>query len=115
VKFDANGNVVWERVWGGRDGDDAEGVAVDSSGTVFLAGSTASFGVAPDDAFLVKFLSNGRAKEAVTWGGGGLDKGHDATTDVALTVADPGGTVVTPNGTLTYAGRFDAALLRILP
>jgi uncharacterized delta-60 repeat protein len=157
VKFDADGNLVWQRSWGGRDGDEPESVAVAADGTVFLAGSTASFGVAPDDAFLVKMLpANGRGKEAVTWGGAGLDKGHDlaiapdgtivlsgtaeappyeflrassrtsrlkgtlgtptgVTTDVLGTFVDPAGVVGTPNGSLTYAGGFDAALLRILP
>lgn len=157
VKFDVAGNLLWQRSWGGRDGDDPESVAIASDGTVLLAGSTASFGVAPDDAFLVKMLpDNGRGKEAVTWGGAGLDKGHDVgvapdgtivlsgtaeappyeflrassrtsrlkgtvgthagvTTDVVGTFADPAGVVGTPNGSLTYAGGFDAALLRILP
>jgi uncharacterized delta-60 repeat protein len=156
VKFDNDGTLVWQRAWGGRDGDDAESVAIGFDGTVFLAGSTASFGVAPDDAFLVKILSNGRGREAVTWGGAGLDKGHDVavapdgtimvsgtaeappyeflrasahtsrlrgiqgtpsgvTTDVAGNFVDPAGVVTTPDGSLTYAGDFDAALLRILP
>ena len=157
VKFDAAGHLLWQRAWGGRDGDEAESVAIASDGTVLLAGSTASFGVAPDDAFLVKMLSSsGRGTDAVTWGGAGLDKGHDVavapdgtivlsgtaeappyeflrassrasrlrgtlgiptgvTTDVTGSLADPGGVVGTPNGSLTYAGDFDAALLRILP
>jgi hypothetical protein len=108
------------------------------------------------DAFLVKILSNGRGKEAVTWGGAGLDNGHDvavapdgtvvlsgtasappyqflrasahtarlrgsvaaangATTDVPGTLADPAGVVDTPSGSLTYAGGFDAVLLKIQP
>lgn len=157
VKFDGDGGLVWQRAWGGRDGDEVASVAIASDGTVFLAGSTASFGVAPDDAFLVKMLSStGRGKEAVTWGGAGLDKGHDVavaadgtialagtaeappyqflrasartsrlrgavavptgvTTDVVGSLVDPGGVLATPNGSLTYAGGFDAALLTIQP
>jgi uncharacterized delta-60 repeat protein len=94
IRFDAGGNLDWERSWGGRDGDDPEGVAVAADGTVFLAGSTASFGVAPDDAFLVKLLSNGRGKDASTWGGTGLDKGHDAA--------------IAPDGTIVISGTAEA-------
>lgn len=156
VKFDSAGTLVWDRSWSGRDGDDTGSVAVAADGTVFLVGSTASFGVAPDDAFVVRISPDGRGKDAVTWGGVGLDKGHDVAialdgnvlvagtaeappyeflrapahtsrlrgrvgvptgglTDVVATLADPGGVVADANGSLTYAGGFDATLLTIFP
>ena len=156
LKFTPGGSLEWDRGWGGRDGDEAGGVAVASDGTVFLVGSTASFGVAPDDAFLVQLQPNGKATDAMTWGGAGLDKGNgvgivpdgtiflagtaeappysflDAATktsklkgslatpvvalvDAAGTVGDPAGVVSTPDGSLTFAGGFDAALVRITP
>ena len=156
LKFTPDGSLEWDRGWGGRDGDEAGGVAVASDGTVFLAGSTASFGVAPDDAFVVQLQPTGKATDAMTWGGAGLDKGNgialapdgtiflagtaeappysflDAATktsklkgslatpvvalvDAAGTVGDPAGVVSTPDGSLTFAGGFDAALVRITP
>ena len=36
-------------------------------------------------------------------------------TDVAGTLADAGGVVATPAGSPTFAGGFDAALLKITP
>ena len=154
LKFAADGSLVWDRGWGGRDGEETAGVAVAADGTVFLAGSTASFGVAPDDAFVVQVQPGGRATDAMTWGGAGLDKGEGigiapdgaivlagtaeappyaflpaaaktsrlrgtlATPAVprgvaAGAVGDPAGMVGTPNGSLTFAGGFDAALVTI--
>lgn len=154
LKFAPDGSLVWDRGWGGRNGEETGGVAVAADGTVFLAGSTASFGVAPDDAFVVQVQPGGRATDAMTWGGAGLDKGEDigiapdgaivlagtaeappyaflrasaktsrlrgtlATPAVPLSVAagavgDPAGVAGTPNGSLTFAGGFDAALVTI--
>ena len=156
LKFTPDGSLEWDRGWGGRSGEEAGGVAVAPDETVFLAGSTASFGVAPDDAFLVRLLPTGRATDAMTWGGAGLDKGSgvgigpDGTiflagtaeappysflragtrtsrlrgslgtpaaslVDASGVVGDPGGVVGEPNGSTTFAGGFDAALVRITP
>jgi uncharacterized delta-60 repeat protein len=158
LKFTPDGSLEWDRGWGGRDGDDAGGVAVAPDGTVFLAGTTASFGAGGGgDAFLVQLMPSGRATEAMTWGSAELDTGSavrvapDGSIILGATtrnpppysflragtrtsrlrgilgtpagtlagaggnVVDPGGVVDTPNGSLTYAGDFDAALVRITP
>jgi hypothetical protein len=157
LKFTPDGNLVWDRGWGGRDGDDAGGVSVAADGTIFLTGTTASFGAGGGgDAFLVQLLPTGRAMDAMAWGGAGLDRGEAVgirpdgsislagTTegppfsflragtrtsrlrgsvgvpavvlvDASGTVSDPAGTVGTPNGSLTFAGGFDAALVKIMP
>jgi uncharacterized delta-60 repeat protein len=95
VKFTAEGSLVWDREWGGRSGDDPAEVAVGSDGTVFLVGSTNSFGAGIDDAFLVQLEPSGRAIDARTWGGAGLDKGSglgvapDGTVSLGATAEDP--------------------------
>jgi hypothetical protein len=78
LKLTPAGDLVWERSWGGKSGDDASGVAASSDGTaVFLVGSTNSFGAGSDDAYVVALsVDTGRALEAITWGNADLDKGN---------------------------------------
>jgi uncharacterized delta-60 repeat protein len=158
LKFTPAGDLEWDRSWGGRDGDDAGGVTVAANGTILLAGTTASFGAGGGgDAFIVQVQPNGRATEAMTWGGAGLDNGSavgvapDGSISLAATtenpppysflraatktsrlrgtlgtpagslavasgaLGDPAGVVGDPNASLTFAGNFDAALVRITP
>jgi len=94
-KFDANGNFVWVRTWGGQDKDDAGGtVAVDGADNVYVGGRFGSLdcdfnplGTADYhsshgdlDAFISKFDANGAFQWAKTWGG----SGWDATGDLAV-------------------------------
>jgi len=75
LKFGADGSLIWNRNWGGRSGDPAAGVAVGADGTIFVFGATNSFGSGSDDAFLLRLEPNGRATDAMTWGGSLIDHG----------------------------------------
>lgn len=85
VKFDAAGNRVWATYYGGAMVDYPNGLAVDDSGNVFLAGETKSTtGIASGgfqntigggfDAFLVKFNAAG-VRQWGTYYGGSNDDG----------------------------------------
>ncbi|KKL59873.1 hypothetical protein LCGC14_2210980 [marine sediment metagenome] len=63
VKFDSSGVQQWNRTWGGSEWDVGNGVAVDSSDSVYLAGFTYSFGAGYEDLVLVKFGVEKREKE----------------------------------------------------
>lgn len=75
-KLDGNGNFVWAKRLGDWDYDEGHGVAVDSSGNVYLTGSYAG------DVFISKLNKNGNlvwikfAGEA-----GSYDNGQDITVD----------------------------------
>jgi len=64
-----------DREWGGSSGDTAAGVSVAPDGTVYIAGTTSSFGVGTD-AFVVHLFATGKGKDATTWGGTGFDNGN---------------------------------------
>ena len=51
--------LVQQGTWGGPDTDEAAGVAVAADGSVYVIGTTLSFGAGGRDAFLLKYASNG--------------------------------------------------------
>jgi hypothetical protein len=75
LKFDANGNLVWARAWGGigEPGvpglDQSHGVATSADG-VYMVGETNNFFA--NDAYLVKFDFNGNLLWQRDWGVDGV-------------------------------------------
>jgi hypothetical protein len=93
-RFDPEGNFQWARTWGGLDLDQGYGVAVDSSGSVYVTGGfceTVDFDPGPGvdehtsngyfDAFVSKFDSEGEFEWARTWGGTYRDEGCAVAVD----------------------------------
>ena len=101
VKIDPAGVVVWAKTFGGADGDQGNGLAVDASGNVILTGWFASasitfsatvlnnVGTASSDLFAVKYDSDGNLIWAKSAGGSGNDRGYavscDANSNVFVT------------------------------
>jgi hypothetical protein len=98
-KFDSSGNFIWAKTWGGEGYDDGPGVAVDSSGNVYVGGMYASKTINFDpaggngglghpandsgivvDVFLSKFDSVGTFQWVRTWGGQGVDDAGEVVT-----------------------------------
>jgi FlgD Ig-like domain/Beta-propeller repeat len=84
VKFDANGQHVWSRDYGGTNNqfNQGYGIAVDEDGYVYVAGEfqgTVNFGGQAaisngnDDIFLLKLNSNGGTHYVVSFGGTGQE------------------------------------------
>jgi uncharacterized delta-60 repeat protein len=95
VKFDADGNLVWDRSWGGRSGDVSGSVGVAADGMVLWAGDTNSFGAGSDDGYLLQVSPEGKALDGDTWGGTGID--HFAGVDaMASGTISLGGTTEGP-------------------
>ena len=78
---------MWDRGYGGKQGDFPGGVLALAGGTILIGGETASFGAGSDDSFLLEIGATGRASACNSWGGQGLDHGDDV--EVA-----PDGTIV---------------------
>jgi uncharacterized delta-60 repeat protein len=119
VKFDPQGNVVWERI--ANPGFlIAFDVAQGPGGNVYVTGH-ANAGAGSIDAYVLKMLPNGKAREAMTWGGSQSEEGRSlavaadgtilmagyasappyVTGRVAPRMSTPDGFLVTPDGIVT--------------
>jgi len=107
LKFDSTGVLQWQRTWGDTNGDYGLGVAVDSSGSIYVAGYTNSFGAGSFDFVLLKFDSTGILQWETTWGDTGNDHGYGIA-------VDPSESSVYVTGTTSSfgAGRYDVVLLK---
>lgn len=83
LRTDADGNLLWDKTYGGKGYDEANAIAVLPDGFA-LAGVTASFGAGSDDFWLVRTDGTGNKLWAQTYGG------PDGDTAYALATLDNG-------------------------
>jgi len=155
VKLTSDGALVFDKQFDGKNSEAGDGVAVAPDDTIYVAGTTTSFGVGNQDAFVLHLQPTGKKLlDALTWGGPGFETGagvavngatlmlaattttappysllpasarlsaprgtlavvDGALADVAGVVANPAAGATTPDGSATFSGNFEAALLRI--
>ena len=72
LKFDQEGNLLFQRTWGGNRGDFAYGVAVDTAENAYVTGYTYSFGpnTQGTNFFILKYDSSGDLLFQKIYGGG---------------------------------------------
>lgn len=104
TKFDVSGAELWTRQFGASASSMANGIAVDGSGNIIVAGVTGAdlYGEKNSgyaDCFVVKFDSSGNVLWTRLIGGGGDDIGNAVAVDAA------GNVYVT--GFITSAGAYD--------
>lgn len=109
VKFNSAGVRLWATYYGGTGIEQGYGVAVNPSGDVFLIGNTTSttaissggfqntFGGGANDAFLVKFNTNGIRQWATYYGDVNMDLATSVTCDASGNVFLGGYTASTAN------------------
>lgn len=73
VKTDKNGNVIWQKNFGGQDWDFAYSIQKTYDGAYIICGETYSYGNGNNDAFLLKIDDNGDSLWMYTYGGLGND------------------------------------------
>ena len=103
VHVDAEGRGLDAVTWGGAGFDSGHGVGVAGDGTVVLAATTNPPG--PPFALLDASRKVSAVRGVVAVAGGSL-------ADAPGLAADPAAPVITPNGTTTYAGNSEMALVR---
>jgi uncharacterized delta-60 repeat protein len=104
VRFLPTGKIAAAATWGGAGLDAGAGVGVAADGTIALGASAE----APPYSLLRAPTKASRPRGSLTIPSGSL-------TDAGGAVSDPAGVVGTPNGSTTFAGSFEAALVRIAP
>jgi hypothetical protein len=90
--------LLQQRTWGGPERDGAQGVAVAIDGSVYVTGSTRSFGAGGDDAMLLKYGADGMLQWQRTYGTApdAFNSGEESGIDVAV-APDNSGVVVLGN------------------
>jgi len=81
IKVDNNGIEQWTRSWGGVGDELGVSMALDSSGNVYIVGSTTSYSEGYDDLFLLKYNNNGNLIWNITYGTENSEAGWPITID----------------------------------
>ena len=109
VKVEADGNIAWQKTYGGTLGDWANSVQVVDGGYVIHA-ETASFGAGQRDVWILKIDENGEIIWQKTYGGPASDEG-DGFGRIRQT-SDQG--YIVTAATMSFgAGDYDAWLLKL--
>ena len=109
LRLDSEGNVKWQKTYGGKGDNEARTVAVTPNGDIIVAGITNSFGAGDSDAWILRLDANGNVKWQKTYGG----SKDDGANNVAIA---PNGDVIMAGYTKSFGtGYWDAWVLRLPP
>jgi uncharacterized delta-60 repeat protein len=78
AKYNTSGTLQWQRLLGSSSQDHAKGIAVDSSGNVYVVGDTVSSNY---DIFIAKYNTSGSIQWQRTLGGTGIEYGYGIAVD----------------------------------
>ena len=81
IKYDPDGNVIWNKTVGGSGHDEGYSVSVDSDNNIIVAGFTESFGAENADILVIKYSPKGDMQWNKTLGGSGRDEGKGVAVD----------------------------------
>ncbi|WP_010476899.1 pentapeptide repeat-containing protein [Thermococcus zilligii] len=107
LRLDANGNIKWQKTYGGNENDEAHAVAVAPNGDIIVAGYTESFGAGSADVWVLRLDEDGNIKWQKTYGGSDSDR----ASAVALA---PNGDIIVAGYTKSFgADEYEVWILRL--
>lgn len=134
VKFDKSGNRLWGTYYGGNGNETAFKCSIDASSNVYVTGYTGSTNAiaspgahqtaksGSEDAFLVKFNSNGVRQWGTFYGGTGSERGFSCTVDLngdvlmaGFTSSSSGIATAGVHQTGFAGGTYDAFVVKFSP
>ncbi len=93
LRLDGNGNIKWQKTYGGEEWDRTTAVAVAPNGDIIVAGHTSSFSVGNGDVWVLRLDEDGNVKWQKTYGG----EEWDSVSSVAIT---PNGDIIAVGGSV---------------
>jgi hypothetical protein len=110
IKTDPNGNLLWQRTFGGSSGDGGYSVQETTDSGYIIAGETSSFGAGNGDVYLIKTDPNGNLLWQKTFGGSSYDWGYSVqqTTDGGFIITGQTSSFDDPDGDV-YLIKTDSA------
>ena len=83
LKLNANGNVVWQKTYGGPSYDQGNSIRQTADGGYIVAGTTASFGAGGYDVWLLRLDGSGGITWQKTYGGVSGDYTYGSVAEIA--------------------------------
>ncbi|MGW9684709.1 hypothetical protein [Flagellimonas sp. 2504JD1-5] len=119
IKIDDNGNLVWEKSFGGTAFDAAQGLNLTADGGFVIAGNSKSAdgdaieNMGENDLWIIKTDSEGNIEYQKTFGGSGLDYGFDAIQNTGGSLILVGETASDDFPELQSKGMTDLVVIKI--
>ncbi|WP_190810519.1 hypothetical protein [Flagellimonas sp. S3867] len=119
IKIDDNGNLVWEKSFGGTAFDAARGLSPTTDGGFVIAGNSKSIdgdtteNMGENDLWIIKTDAQGNIEYQKTFGGSGLDYGFDAIENTEGSLILAGETASSDFPELQSKGMTDLVIIKI--
>jgi len=107
LKYDSNGNLLWNITCGGSGYEEGKAIVLDNSGDIYVAGVTTSYGAGNLDVYLLKYNSSGDLQWSTTWGGPDNDRGE------GIAIDNSGNIYITGDTVSFGSGSNDVLLLKV--
>ncbi|MFK5972086.1 MAG: hypothetical protein QM485_02290 [Flavobacteriaceae bacterium] len=119
IKIGDDGDLIWEKTYGGIHFDAAEGVSLSSDGGFIISGNSKSEGIdttenaGENDIWLLKTDADGNLTWQRTFGGSGLDFGFDAIENEDMSIILVGETASADFPNAQNKGQTDVVVIKL--